>query len=264
MFDLPEQLLLSDLFRHRVRCDQGLDHGPGVLVWMHPPVHRLLGWVTRPSTLRMARDVWRLDQIRAITDQEIFVKGEPSITDQQTVDRLPTLLEADLLNKNSEKIGSIADLVFDPATGKILHYLVSRSHPRLPGASRWRLNKERILDQLPGIVSTSILTLDDLPIVHASVRQNLLKKSRHLRNHFQDIKDRASDRLEGWLEDPPWDNDLRSTTPNNDFSETDPLENWEDDFEGMHNNLSSYENPSHNRGADDMNNILDEEEDPWI
>ncbi|MEB3183885.1 MAG: RNA methyltransferase, partial [Cyanobacteriota bacterium] len=27
---LPEQLLLSDLLRLRVRCDQGLDHGPGV------------------------------------------------------------------------------------------------------------------------------------------------------------------------------------------------------------------------------------------
>ncbi|MFO0105006.1 MAG: RNA methyltransferase, partial [Cyanobium sp.] len=29
---LPEQLLLSDLLRRRVRCDQGLDGGQGVLV----------------------------------------------------------------------------------------------------------------------------------------------------------------------------------------------------------------------------------------
>ena len=43
---LPEQLLLSDLLRRRVRCDQGLDHGAGALAWMHPPVHRLLGWIS--------------------------------------------------------------------------------------------------------------------------------------------------------------------------------------------------------------------------
>ncbi|MGA0162227.1 MAG: RNA methyltransferase, partial [Vulcanococcus sp.] len=48
---LPEQLLLSELLRRRVRCDQGLDHGVGVAAWMHPPVHRLLGWFSKPSAL---------------------------------------------------------------------------------------------------------------------------------------------------------------------------------------------------------------------
>ena len=46
---LPEQLLLSDLLRRRVRCDQGIDHGAGAMAWMHPPVHRLLGWISKPS-----------------------------------------------------------------------------------------------------------------------------------------------------------------------------------------------------------------------
>ena len=56
---LPQKLLLSDLLRHRVRCDLGIDHGSGVTPWMHPPIHRLLGWATKPSSLRLARDVWR-------------------------------------------------------------------------------------------------------------------------------------------------------------------------------------------------------------
>ena len=70
---LPEQLLLSDLLRLRVRCDQGLDHGPGMLGWMHPPVHRLLGWVCRPSSLRSTRRVWRLNQLRGLSEGEAFV-----------------------------------------------------------------------------------------------------------------------------------------------------------------------------------------------
>ena len=90
--NLPDQLLLSDLLHHTVRCDLGIDHGPGVKAWMHPPVHRLLGWVSRPSALRMSREVWRLDQCCGLTDQQIFVRGEPAMTDQVTLERLPTLV----------------------------------------------------------------------------------------------------------------------------------------------------------------------------
>jgi hypothetical protein len=87
---LPEQLLLSDLLRLRVRCDQGLDHGSGVLGWMHPPVHRLLGWVSRPSALRSTRRVWRLDQLRGLSEGEGFVKGEGSDTEPGVLEQLPT------------------------------------------------------------------------------------------------------------------------------------------------------------------------------
>ena len=89
---LPDQLLLSDLLNHTVRCDLGLDHGPGLMAWMHPPVHRLLGWVSRPSALRMSREVWRLDQCCGLTDQQVFVRGEPASTDLVILEQLPTLM----------------------------------------------------------------------------------------------------------------------------------------------------------------------------
>ncbi len=201
----PDQILLSDLLRHRVRCDQGLDHGPGVMAWMHPPVHRLLGWVSRPSALRTRRLVWRLDQWRGLSEQEVFVKGPPAEADLVTLERLPTLLEADLLDRQGERLGSIADLAVVPATGQILHYLVSRSDPRLPGSSRWRLTPDRIVDQCPGQVSTVLTELDELPLARSSVRQNLLRRSRSWREQLQQIGDRAGERLEGWLEEPPWE-----------------------------------------------------------
>ena len=202
---LPDQVLLSDLLHHRVRCDQGLDHGPGVLAWMHPPVHRLLGWVSRPSALRNERDVWRLDQCRGFSDQEVFVKGSPASSDPITLERLPTLLDADLVDARGERLGQIADLTFVPASGEILHYLVSRSDPRLPGSSRWRLTPDRIVDQQPGVVSTALQDLDDLPLARSSVRRDLMRRSRGWRDQIQQIGDRAGDRLEGWLEEPPWD-----------------------------------------------------------
>ena len=202
---LPDQLLLSDLLNHTVRCDLGLDHGPGLMAWMHPPVHRLLGWVSRPSALRMSREVWRLDQCCGLTDQQVFVRGEPASTDLVILEQLPTLMDAALLDRYDERIGTVVDFVFEPATGAIRHYLIARSDPRLPGTSRWRLSPDRIQDQQAGAVSIGLQTLDDLPLARSSVRQDLLQRTQRWRDQLRDMGDRAGDRLEGWLEEAPWD-----------------------------------------------------------
>ena len=232
---LPDQLLLSDLLQHTVRCDLGLDHGPGVMAWMHPPVHRLLGWVSRPSALRMTREVWRLDQCCGLTDDQVFVRGEPCVTEPTTLDRLPTLLNADLLDRHGERLGAVADLVFNPTSGAIHHYLISRSDPRLPGTSRWRLTPDRIVDQQPGLVSTGLDGLDDLPLSRSSVRQDLLQRTQRWRDQLRDIGDRAGDRLEGWLDEPPWDEPSLDSPPDSprrssarSSDELDPLEDWDD------------------------------------
>ena len=212
---LPDQLLLSDLLRLRVRSDQGLDLGSGVIGWMHPPVHRLLGWVSRPSAFASRRLVWRLDQLRGLSEQEAFVKGEPAETDPATLERLPTLFDAALIGAGGIRLGTVVDAAVELRSGRIAHYLVSRSDPRLPGSSRWRLSPERISDQQPGRVVTALADLDDLPLARASVRQELLRRSRRwrqqmgeetsrLRGQVQEVGGRFEERLEGWLEEPPW------------------------------------------------------------
>ena len=217
---LPEQLLLSDLLRRRVRCDQGIDHGAGTVAWMHPPVHRLLGWVSRPSAFGTRREVWRLNQLRGLGELEALVKGDPAPTDQDTIERLPTLLQAALLGHRDQALGTVVDAAVDLSTGAIRHYLISRSDPRLPGSSRWRLSPERINDQGPGQVFTSLQELDDLPLARASVRQELLRRSRRWRDQVQDLGDRFEQRVEGWLEEPPW------PEPNADGSPAADAEGW--------------------------------------
>jgi sporulation protein YlmC with PRC-barrel domain len=256
---LPELLLLSDLLHRRVRCDRGLDHGAGVLGWMHPPVHRLLGWVSRPSLLRQERQVWRLDQLRGLSEQEAFVKGDPTPTDPATLERLPTLLEASLLGGDGQTLGTVADAAVELRTGRIRHYLVARSDPRLPGGSRWRLAPDRIVDQQPGRVFTGLAELDDLPIAHASVRQELLRRSRHwrsrlgeeterLRRQVQEAGGRFEERVEGWLEEPPADQEPR---PQRDWDR----EIWpEDDAPEPPRQPRPRSQP---RGRDD-------DDDPWV
>ncbi|MEX0588948.1 MAG: RNA methyltransferase [Cyanobium sp.] len=245
---LPEQLLLSELLRRRVRCEQGLDHGAGLQVWMHPPVHRVLGWVSKPSSFGSRRLVWRLNQLRGLTDVEVLVQGEPAETEQAVVERLPCLMEAEVLDRRQQAIGTLADAAMELRTGRILHYLVSRSDPRLPGSSRWRLSLDRLVDQQPGQVFTGLESLDDLPLARASVRQEFLRRSRRWRDQVQEAGSRFEEKVEGWLEEPPWQEpDLPRNVP--------PQDDWP---------LDEPQAPrSHRRERRDWNPD-DQDEDPWI
>ncbi|MCP9850315.1 RNA methyltransferase [Cyanobium sp. Morenito 9A2] len=235
---LPEHLLLSDLLRLRVRCDQGLDHGAGQQGWMHPPVHRLLGWVSKPVGFGSRPMVWRLNQLRGLGEHEALVQGPSTATDADTLARLPTLLEAVLMGRSGDPLGTLVDLAVELRTGRILHYLVSRSDPRLPGSSRWRLSPDRIVDQQPGQVVSAVGGLDDLPLAKASLRQEFLQRSRRwraqvgqetarLRDQFQQAGDRFEDRLEGWMEEPPWDEPARGETIPDELDREQRQEPWE-------------------------------------
>ncbi len=198
---LPKEILLSELLNYSVKGNITLNYGNGENVWMHPPVHRILGWYSRPSNFDLKRNVWRLNQISQIIDNEIYVKGDPAISDLATLNRFPTLIEANLININGSKIGVIADFLFDIKTGKIKYYLVSRSNPKIPGSSRWKLNLENINDQQPGLVFCESNSLEDLSLIKSSIKNEFLQKGKKIFDRFDDMKNIASNRLEDWLEE---------------------------------------------------------------
>ena len=162
---------------------------------------KFLGWYSRPSNFDLKRNVWRLNQISQIIDNEIYVKGEPAISDLATLNRFPTLIEANLININGSKIGVIADFLFEIKTGKIKYYLVSRSNPKIPGSSRWKLNIEHINDQQPGLVFCESSSLDDLFLIKSSFKNEFLQKGKKIFTKFDDMKNIAANRLEDWLEE---------------------------------------------------------------
>ncbi len=258
---LPSKYLLSDFLKHHVKCDSGLDHGSGLCAWMHPPVHRLLGWSTKPSSFKLTRAVWKLDQLKGIGSDFIYVKGKFFSTDQITLNRLPTLLDSDILNLNGDKIGFLVDFIFEPITGQIIKYLISRSDPRLPGTSRWLLAIDRIQDQQPGMVSVGVTSLEELPLARASLRQDFLRRSRNWRSQIQEITQEASGRLEGWLEEPPWEErTYRSPRINYD---ADPLDNWPDESnQSQRINELDFRDQIQYSEKENLNSNYDE--DPWI
>ena len=114
---LPKEYLLSELLSLNVRSNITLNYGCGENVWMHPPVHRILGWYSRPSNFDLKRNVWKLNQISQIIDNDIYVKGKPAISDLATLNRFPNLIYANLINSEGSKIGVVADFQFEIKTG---------------------------------------------------------------------------------------------------------------------------------------------------
>ena len=257
----PNKLLLSDLLNHNVRCDKGLEHGRGINVWMHPPVHRILGWISQPSSFRVKREVWRLDQIKNINNHEVYVKGNSSISDQATLDRFPTLMNSSIFNKSGEKIGLIADFLFELKSGKILYYLVSRSNPSIPGTSRWRMSISHIIDKQPGAVSCDFETFQDLPIYKASLKEEFLTKSRKWKTQLEDFTYKASDQLEGWIDEQVTESELEDFNDSYNNSEvTDSHDDWIDnldvDTSEEFNRMNSRKNIRNSTNEKDL--------DPWI
>ena len=199
---LPKEILLSELLNCSVKGNNiSFNYGSGENVWMHPPVHRILGWYSRPSNFDLKRNVWRLNQISQIIDNEIYVIGDPAISDLTTLNRFPTLIEANLINIKGSKIGVIADFLFEIKTGKIHYYLVSRTNPKIPGSSRWKLNIENINDQQPGLVFCQSNSIDELPLIKSSLKNEFLQKGKKIFERFDDMKTVASNKLEDWLEE---------------------------------------------------------------
>ena len=258
---VPKKLLLSDLLKHNVRCESGIDHGPVITPWMHPPVHRILGFISRPSNLRLEREVWRLDQLKGINQQEVYVKGRCSVSDEQTLDRFPTLMNANVFNKNGQKIGLIADFLFEPIKGNIQYYLVSRSNPLIPGTSRWLLSIAQIIDKQPGSISCDIETFEDLPIQKASLKEEFLSKSRKWKTQFQDLTYKASDRLEGWIDDQISESDNDSVDDSYEILNDDPsYDDWIDNLDID----SSEELNTMNKPNRKTNSTNERDLDPWI
>ena len=79
--------------------------------------------------------------------------------------------------------------------------MVSRSNPKIPGSSRWKLNIENINDQQPGLVFCESNSLDDLPLIKSSFKNEFLQKGKKIIDKFDDMKNIASNRLEDWLEE---------------------------------------------------------------
>lgn len=93
------------------------------VVWMHPPAHRVMGFVCKPGFMTKQRYAFNLKQLYRIGPESILVSSGAAETNVKEVALLETLIGLELWTDAGERLGRIIDCLFDRQTGNITHYL---------------------------------------------------------------------------------------------------------------------------------------------
>jgi uncharacterized protein YrrD/polyhydroxyalkanoate synthesis regulator phasin len=129
MASLPKTLRQSELVGRRVLLRDTLQElGQVELVWMHPPVHRVFGFICASGFFGAKKSAFNLPQIHALGEDGLVVNSNPVQTDARKVRQIESLLGYELWSDAGDKVGHVIDYVFDTETGAIQFYLLT-SHP---------------------------------------------------------------------------------------------------------------------------------------
>lgn len=120
----PEIVKQSELLNQLV-IDRNTMHELGCVdvVWMHPPVHRVLGFICKSGLLGTKKTAFNLAQIKTLGANSILVNAKPVETDSEKVRQLESLLGSEVWNDAGDKLGRIIDCLFNIKTGAITQYL---------------------------------------------------------------------------------------------------------------------------------------------
>lgn len=129
MTSLPKTIRHSELAgRLVILRDTMQELGHVDVVWMHPPVHRVFGFICASGFLGRKKSAFNLPQLYAVGEDGLLVSSAPVPTDAQKVRQIETLLGHEVWSDSGEKVGNVVDYIFDTKTGAIQAYLFT-SHP---------------------------------------------------------------------------------------------------------------------------------------
>lgn len=120
----PEVIRQSDLLNQLIFDRNTMEElGRVDVLWMHPPVHRVLGFISRSGLLGTKKTAFNLAQIKTLGANGILVNAKPVETDSEKVRKLESLLNCEIWSDGGNKIGRITDCLFNLKTGVITQYL---------------------------------------------------------------------------------------------------------------------------------------------
>ena len=132
MTDQPDQsevhsstlIRYSEILRQPVLDSTTLEQlGRVDTLWMYPQVNRVLGIICKPGLFGTARLVLKLPQIQSVK-AHVLVEGSVEETVTSKVDQLESLIGTSVWSGSGERVGQIADCLFDLKSGVIIRYLL--------------------------------------------------------------------------------------------------------------------------------------------
>lgn len=124
MSERPEYIRQSTLL-HQPVANRGATRTFGTVesVWMHPPAHRVLGFICAADSVGEKKWAFNLAQVENFEEMEIVVKSPPAETNAGQVRFLETLLGRELWSDAGNRLGVLSDYIFQRDNGCIHEYL---------------------------------------------------------------------------------------------------------------------------------------------
>lgn len=179
----PEVVRQSDLLNQLVLDRSSMaELGHIDVLWMHPPVHRVLGFICKSGFLGTKKTAFNLSQIKTLGANSILVNAKPVETDSEKVRQLESLINCEVWSDDGNKTGRIVDCLFNFKTGAIIHYLfVSNGWGGIAG-SVYLLPPSKILSFGNKRVLVSEAATQNLAVYSEGIKRKLTKA----RNTFKE------------------------------------------------------------------------------
>ena len=191
MADEIKMIRQSDLMNRLVIDRDTMEEmGRVEVLWMYPPIHRVLGFVCKAGFLGKRKFAYRLAQIADLKDDNILVHSQPDATDAERVRLLESVLQYEVWSANGEtpdatpheRIGKITDCLFKRKNGKIVHYLFTSNGLSGILGDVYQLPPARILS----ISENRVLVAESVvPMLHLD-REGIVQKLNDVREFVRE------------------------------------------------------------------------------
>lgn len=181
----PEVIRQSDLLNQLVLDRNTMEElGHVDVLWMHPPVHQVLGFICKSGLLGTKKTAFNLDQINTLGANSILVNAKPVETDSEKVRKLESAINCDVWSDGGNKIGRITDCLFKLKTGAITQYLfVSSGWSGIAGGV-YLLPPNKILSFGSKRVLVSEAAAQTLAVYREGIKQKLTKAGNSLKEDY--------------------------------------------------------------------------------
>ena len=181
------------------------------VVWMHPPAHRVLGFICKTGPLGGPKLAFNLKQIHQLGTESIVASGNAVGTNTSEVKLLESLIGLEVWSDKGTKIGKIMDCLFDLKSGVITQYLfrsdgwrgVTGGVYQLPTGSIKRFGKKRVfvsgtVTRQPKIYQAGLE--DKLAKVGGRIQSRLADLTYQARDQLYQVTDQATDQVQSFTE----------------------------------------------------------------
>ena len=180
-------------------------------LWMHPPAHRVLGFICKAGLLGNQKSAFNLSQISVLGESGILTHGSPDSTTAERVRQLESLISQEIWSEGGDRLGKITDCLFELDSGRITHYLYVSSGwagivgeiYQLPTSTILSFGKKRVLVSDAAAAHLSLYQEgipQKLTKAKDALAQETTQEWQALTHRAADLGEQAKDRLQSLSE----------------------------------------------------------------